>query len=236
LSPGDWLEESRRRLRARGFNLVGVADAARFDAGAPPGLRLTDAAPWVRSAVLVASGGRGLWEALPPRNLAGAGSHPIDDHTRATLDPEAAYLAAAIPGARVRLLFPFDEPAPRVSFLRLAEEAGLGTTDTVLGLLLHPEFGPWVSLRACLITDLELPAAGRLRGFRPCDGCARPCLEVCPARVLNAYGWDHAACFEYRRRGPNCLEGCRPRIACPVGAMHRYGPDEMRHRQLAALD
>jgi epoxyqueuosine reductase QueG len=175
-----------------------------------------------------------LWEALPPGG-ASRRRHPVDDHTRATLDLEAAALAAALPQARFRTLFPFDDPAPRVSFLRLAEEAGLGTTDTVLGLLLHPEFGPWVSLRACLLTDLDLPAGGRLLDFRPCDGCPRPCLEACPARVLNAFGWDHAACFEYRRRGPNCLDGCSPRIACPVGAAHRYGPEEMRHRQLAAL-
>jgi hypothetical protein len=232
-----------------------VAEAARHDAGAPPGLRLADAAPWARSAILFASGGRALWEALPAGKGAGGDApdlagqrggdrppgagrdsrHPIDDHTRATLVPEPAALAAAFPGARSKLIFPFEEPTPRVSFLRLAEEAGLGTTDTVLGLLLHPEFGPWVSLRACLLTDVDLPADRRLRSFRPCEGCARPCLEACPARVLNFYGWDHSACFAYRRRGPNCLDGCGPRIACPVGASHRYGADEMRHRQLAAL-
>lgn len=238
-----WLAEAPGRLAARGFNLVGVTDARRFDAGAPAGHRLAAILPGARSAVIIASGGRAVWEAATRAGSTGPGwplpspgdPDPIDTLTRKTVSEEAARFAAAFPEARLRILYPFGERAATVSFARLAEEAGLGTADTVLRLLLHPRYGPWVSLRACLLTDLELPAGGRLESFRPCDGCPRPCLVACPAGVITAGGWDHTACFTYRRAGPNCLDGCAPRLACPVGAEHRYGPAEMRHRQLTAM-
>jgi hypothetical protein len=238
-----WLAEITQRLAARGFNLVGVADARLFDAGAPAGRRLAALFPAARSAVVIACGGRAVWEAatgahgtIPGCSLPSPGDpDPIDTFTGMTVSEEAARFAAAFPEARLRVVYPFGEQAATFSFTRLAEEAGLGTADTVLRLLLHPRYGPWVSLRACLLTDLDLPAGGRLESFRPCEECPRPCLNVCPAGVLTAGGWDHAACFAYRRAGPNCLDGCAPRLACPVGAEHRHGPAEMRHRQLAAM-
>jgi epoxyqueuosine reductase QueG len=243
MNPDVWVGDMTRRISGRGFNLVGVADAAAFDAAAPAGHRLRDLLPGARSAVMIAVGGRGLWGhatasgksmCLALQN-ATPDPDPIDRFTRDVVSAEAARFGTAFPSARLRVAYPFGDEAADVSFARLAEEAGLGSADTVLRLLLHPEYGPWVSLRACLLTDLELRRDGRLRDFRPCEGCRRPCLDVCPAGVVTPAGWDHDACFAYRLEGPNCLDGCEPRMACPVGAQHRFGPAEMRHRQIAAL-
>jgi hypothetical protein len=243
MNPDVWVGDMTGRFSARGFNLVGVADAAAFDSAASAGHRLRDLLPGARSAVMIGAGGRDLWGhatasgksmclALPN---ATPDPDPIDRFTWDVVSAEASRFGAAFPSAKLRVAYPFGDEAADVSFARLAEAAGLGSAETVLRLLLHPEYGPWVSLRACLLTDLALRREGRLRDFRPCEGCRRPCLDVCPAGVVTPGGWDHDACFAYRLKGPNCLDGCEPRMACPVGARHRFGSAEMRHRQIAAL-
>lgn len=242
--PHDWLDGVRERLSRRGFNLTGLVDAKRFDAWAPAGQRLEEVLSGARSAIMIAAGGRALWRAIAEesrssnRGRSGAGepgADPIDRFSEKTILEEAALIRGALPRARIAAAFPFGGGAEHLPYIRLAEHAGLGTSETVLGLLLHPEFGPWVSLRGCLITDLPLPASQPLDEFRPCEGCARPCLTTCPVTALTEAGWDHAACFSHRTSGPNCLDGCAPRIACPVGQQHRFGEEEMRHRQIAAL-
>lgn len=239
----EWAARARARLARRGFNLTGIVDARRFDGTAPPGQRLRDLLPEARSALVIAAGGRALWKALTRAHSPGAANRsaarsdpdPIDRFTESVVSAEVSRFGAAFPRARLRPLYPFGNEAAPVSFIRLAEEVGLGTADTVLRLLLHPEYGPWVSLRACLLSDVDFLPTGRLEAFRPCEGCARPCLEVCPVMALSPDGWDHVACFAYRAEAAHCLEGCAPRLACPVGRTHHPGPDEMRHRQLAAL-
>jgi epoxyqueuosine reductase QueG len=202
MNPDVWVGDMTRRISGRGFNLVGVADAAAFDAAAPAGHRLRDLLPGARSAVMIAVGGRGLWGhatasgksmCLALQN-ATPDPDPIDRFTRDVVSAEAARFGTAFPSARLHVAYPFGDEAADVSFARLAEEAGLGSADTVLRLLLHPEYGPWVSLRACLLTDLELRRDGRLRDFRPCEGCRRPCLDVCPAGVVTpgAPAWTSA--------------------------------------------
>ncbi|MEE8536541.1 MAG: hypothetical protein V3U86_12215 [Acidobacteriota bacterium] len=234
------LADMRNRLARRGFNLTGIVDSRRFDAEVPGGRRLGDILPGARSAMVIAAGGRALWDAISEERRkrgeeASATADPIDRFSEETIREEAGRLRRAFPDARFIATFPFKDAQEPLSYLSLAERAGLGTTDTVLRLLLHPVYGPWVSLRGCLITDLALPISEPLREFHPCEGCARPCLTPCPVTALTPAGWDHAACMSHRTAGPNCLDGCAPRLACPVGQEHAYGPEEMRHRQMAAL-
>ncbi len=234
------LADVRARLGQRGFNLTGIVDSRRFDAEVPGGRRLGEILPGARSAMVIAAGGRALWEAITEERRkrgeeTGAATDPIDQFSEKTIHEEVAWLRSFFPDSRFVATFPFKEAQKPLSYLSLAERAGLGTTDTVLRLLLHPVYGPWVSLRGCLITSLVLPVSQPLHEFRPCASCERPCLTPCPVTALTPAGWDHAACMGHRTSGANCLEGCAPRLACPVGQEHACGPEEMRHRQLAAL-
>lgn len=240
----DWLPDMKQRLTRRGFNLVGVCDVAAFDSSAPEGARLGESMPGARSAVVIGAGGRELWSEItgPGRRRSSEGGgrtadpDPIDRFTTLMISAETDRFHLTFPGAALRVLYPFGDATVPVSFLRLAEAAGFGTGDTVLRLLIHPVYGPWVSLRACLLTDRVLRPDRRLDDFRPCDRCPRSCLDVCPVGAISLSGWDHAACFDHRRSGSHCIDGCAPRLACPVGAEHRFGTDEMKHRQIAALD
>jgi hypothetical protein len=238
----DLLADSRHRLTAVGFNLWGITRIDDFDGAECRGCRLGDLDDGSVSAVVVGSGGRHLWERMQAQGLlpaaSGSGSwrrqcrQPIDAHARRMLDEEAALLRAR--GHEVCTVFPFDRGS--LSFQKLAEASGLGVISPVVGFLLHPAYGPWVSLHGALVFKTPLPPTGELRDFAPCTGCPAPCLGPCPVSVYE--GPNAPAhldrCARHRDAG-NCVTGCEVRRACPVGAEHRHGPMQESERQAAEL-
>ncbi len=136
-------------------------------------------------------------------------------------DPLNRWSERVIGGLARRLggtaLFPFGGP-PWSPFLAWARRSGRAWTSPV-GLLVHETQGLFVSYRGALALPhrLELGAAGA----RPCEACARPCLDACPAGALTGAGYDVPACRDWLETaaGGDCLSrGCAVRRACPVGA------------------
>ena len=219
-----------------GFNLVGSGSAARFDERSPEGYSLSGAVKLSgpRTVVMIGSGGPGFWRTFKktpstadPDELRRAGGS-IDSYSTMVVPRLAEIVGAA--GAECEVLYPFGRPTQTVSFRRLAEHCGFGTADTVLGTVIHPEFGPWVSLRGALVTDLKLPETPRLEGYDPCTGCARPCVEACPIGTYDSGSWDFASCVRYRLFESGCPTGCLSRLACVVGRDERYSAEEYGYR------
>ncbi len=70
--------------------------------------------------------------------------------------------------------------------------AGLG----VMGknnLLITPQYGPRVRLRALLL-NLPLQCTGPLDGFAPCDGCDGPCMQACPREAFHGGSYQRNRC------------------------------------------
>ena len=206
-------------LAPAGLNAIGVADGARWQAQLPG----------CRSVVVVGSGGPALfaafqrWLAAAPERLQ-EHAHPLDAFV-------AAHLSAVDPpgwqGAADRRWAPCAADGPRVDFRRLAVDAGLGWLSRT-GLLLHPEHGLWLGLRAALFTTAELAPTGPLTGPGPCGGCPAPCMQACPGGAMvrsptpgNPSAWDWQACRDFRVDQP-CRARCDVRNACPEGAASRY--------------
>ncbi|HZN40955.1 MAG TPA: hypothetical protein VFD82_19270 [Planctomycetota bacterium] len=228
------LVEAKRQAASTGLNLFGIVDAERFDAWQPLEQRTTTMLPDCGTIIVLGSGGR-----AHPRNF----SHP-DARIVHGMSPQdlIAFERAAAQGlaamlhcrsVRCRLVEPVA--GQRLNFVRLAEAAGFGTVSPVSGLLLHPEFGPWVSVRAALLLDGRpfgpVTDASITDLFQPCCNCARPCLTACPVSVHDGLGNQNLArCAEHRHQG-GCVSGCSSRRACPVGAEHRdqIGPDVHRY-------
>lgn len=125
-------------------------------------------------------------------------------------------------------MFPFTGP-PWLPFLRWAQRAE-PLYPSPLGMLIHPDWGLWHAWRGALTfrERLELPTQDRRPS--PCDTCVeKPCLTACPVKAFTSQGYNVAACVAHveSARGTDCIEeGCRARRACPIGAAHRYGPDQ----------
>lgn len=117
-------------------------------------------------------------------------------------------------GAEAR--FPFGGP-PWQPFTAWARASGQAWESPV-GLLVHARLGLFVSYRGALAFEALLPLPPPTT--RPCDTCARPCLDACPAGALGPAGYDVPACHAFLDTAAGCAcytRGCAVRRACPVG-------------------
>jgi hypothetical protein len=229
--------ELGRALAPFGLNLIGVATPAAYDALVPASHRLPRCEA-TRSLVVIGNGGGAFWAAYRAHVEAHPGhadrAHPLDDFTTAVVEAQVVPVMERL-GITGALHLPHRETTPPVSFVHLAEAAGLGRRS-LLGVLVHPEYGPWMALRAALFVDVALSAPRPAAGFDPCPSCAaRPCITACPAdAVSHPAGWDVPRCVGFRvdRADANpCVDRCSARVACVYGRAHRYPDDALAHHQ-----
>lgn len=86
--------------------------------------------------------------------------------------------------------------------------AGLGCLGRN-NLLLTPQYGPRLRLRAILI-EADLPSSGPV-DFDPCQSCSAPCLEACPQNAFAAQIYTPTAYGQTQLPGRS---GSYNRLAC----------------------
>jgi hypothetical protein len=207
------------QIEAAGFTVLG---------GFVPDRR--DDVPAVRSGqltgylALIGNAGPGMFEAFArARNPE---HDQLDDWCMDVLGGLAAANSA-------RAVYPWDRPY--LPFQKWASKADAGRPSP-LGMNIHPEYGLWYGLRAAFLLA-EDPGLRQkhMHLDHPCDTCKyKPCLQACP---VNAFTKDPrnpyavTECVKYLRSndGKTCLEqGCRARMACPVGKKHAYSARQIQ--------
>jgi epoxyqueuosine reductase QueG len=223
----------REELRGTGLNAFGVADVGAWDAAAGPERQSQVLLPGTTSILVVGSGGRELWQAMladlrdHPDRLANE-AHPLD----AFVERQVRKADAALPGGVPRRWFFAAATAEvHLDFRALAHLAGLGRRSR-LGLLLHPEYGVWLGLRAaCFLASPQAAGAaatGPVAGD-PCAGCAAPCIPACPGEAFVEGHWNVDRCSAFHAAAPTCSASCAARSACIVAPEHRYDADAYRY-------
>jgi epoxyqueuosine reductase len=77
--------------------------------------------------------------------------------------------------------------------------AGLGVIGNN-NLLITPQLGPRVRLRALLLdTEVETPSRP-LGGFAPCEGCLEYCRKACPQSAFASGSYDRLLCERQMHR------------------------------------
>jgi hypothetical protein len=146
------LASLRGALASGGLDLFAPLSAAAFDALAPPVWRTADVCPTAASVVVIGSGGRAFFErATAAPEWRDGNADPLDAYTRRTVH-EALSVAGLAPA--VVALYCDARDGAFMPMIALAEAASLGCTGRI-GLLIHPEYGPWVSLRAVAYLAVE---------------------------------------------------------------------------------
>jgi hypothetical protein len=126
---------------------------------------------------------------------------------------------------------------PMLNFIELGKVAGIAG-PSILGVTVHPEYGPWIAFRAALLLDEALDSPGEALGFDPCPDCtARTCIPACPVGAVSSdSGWDIPKCLTHRVEvEPDCTPRCHARAGCVLGPEHRYPDDELAYHQMRAL-
>lgn len=202
------LAELTAEAEANGLFVSGLAPLAPED-GLPARFR---------SVALLSPEEPGFWPLFSASPEAQDGApHPLDRWSRRVIGRMACALGA-------KAAFPFGGP-PWRPFTGWARRSGRAWPSPV-GFLVHEQAGLWISYRGAIALVEEVPITV---ATRPCDICPAPCRTACPVGALTESAYDVAACHTFLDRGPDCLQGCRVRRACPIGAGRREAAQSAFH-------
>ena len=217
------LERVRAQLEQRGLNLTGGLPPEEYDALVSEAWQTRAIAPDCRGVLVVGNAGRALWPRFREAPEFALRRNPLDRYTARALHEVARECE---PRASVAL-YTEKRNEQYLPMIRLAERAGFGTPGRV-GVLLHPVYGPWISIRAILYLPIPVPFA-EPAPFDPCTGCPAPCATACHGDVIGPDGVDVVGCFRTKVLKRPCRAACDARSACVVGPEHAFPPDQIAH-------
>ena len=217
-------------LARAGLNLAAVFDCNDVPDKVERALQTLAPAPRaLPQLLLLGAYGRRSWEALAESG--GGGDDPVDAYS---LKVARRFVAEHLGAVRTHFLYPGDFPLPLQS---LGEALGW-SHPSPLGLGIHPEYGLWFAWRAAFLADTRLTPTPRRTTRSPCLDCAdKPCIATCPARAVHAaQPFGLRACAGHRLApDSSCAATCLSRLACPVGAAHRYSEEQFAYHSQRAL-
>ena len=148
------------------------------------------------------------------------GGGVMDAWTKRVVDPLAEDLGATA-------LYPFEKPYQ--PFQQWARAAGIGH-QSPLGLNIHNSYGLWHAFRAALLFPVAFDLPRGSAGAHPCETCEdKPCLHACPVSAFDGTSYNVEACATHLHGENTCMgNGCKARLACPVGRDFIY---ELPQRQ-----
>jgi epoxyqueuosine reductase len=229
----------RAALLPAGLNLIAALPMQRYDGDVPERYQLRKRYAAGKSLIVIGNGGGEFWDGFRRCCAAQLGfferaPHPLDRYTVDVIERQVRPLLARA-GVIGHVLYPFRFEADPVSFVHLGAVAGLGARSR-LGVLVHPEYGPWIAMRAAVLLESEVDPTP-VAPFDPCGTCTdQPCIGACPAAAISDRGWDVPACTSHRLATEgNCADRCHARWHCAYGRAHRYPEDALAYHQGRAL-
>jgi epoxyqueuosine reductase len=231
------LSDITNALAPYGFNLIGTTTVTAYEALVPQQYHVASLLPEAKTLVVIGNGGGQFWQGFRAYcnnhpDFLQMREHPLDDYTVEVLEETLTPIFTKL-GVTHRYCYPFRFWSEPVSFMHMARAAGLAG-PSILGVTIHPAYGPWIALRVAVLVDQELHAEPVAAGFNPCPTCTeRACISACPANAISVEkNWDIHACVQHRLRvTTDCVDYCRARFDCVYGREHRYPLDELQYHQ-----
>ena len=177
-----------------------------------------------QTAELVGNVGSGLWAAFSTSNE--FSDDLPDPLNRWTINVVERAVQQGGAGLVREVRYPFgDRVWPFQAYARQA----MGISQSPIGLLIHRKYGLWTAFRAVIVFNRPFAGCNPPEHVSPCDSCfEKPCLNTCPIEAFTSDGYDYPSCKQHvaSERGQDCyFNGCRARLACPVGREHHYLPE-----------
>lgn len=220
-----WQKLSERIAQAAGeagFDLVLPFGVAHYNANAPDVERLADFGRPNALGILFGNTRR-LWpaftRAFEQEPEISTAAQPLDTYAVQRL---RGILASATQ-LRQELTFSHVTQPRAFPIQRLAERIGLAALSPS-HLLIHPQYGPWLALRAIAVVDLDGPTEPPPLPERPCQNCSAPCVAALEHAVaVSGIPLSSAAVVAHADAW------IAVRDACPVGPSARYGPNQLAY-------
>lgn len=194
-----------------------------------------DPAHRYRQLILIGHAGKTLWDSVKASGI--ESENPIDDFSVGTV---GQWLATHCPDRVHQIIYPGDKQNVPVGLQALGKLAGWHRPSPLM-IGIDERWGTWFAYRVALLADIDLEPTAPVRGASPCARCAeRFCAAACPAGALDGAAFALDKCVAWRKRPDSpCRTTCLARLACPVGAEHRYEEAQIRHtysRSLQAIE
>lgn len=191
--------------------------------------RHCDPARRYRQLILIGHAGTRLWDAVQASGI--RSEDPIDEFSVRSVEQ---WLATHCAGHAREIIYPGPIP---LGLQALGKIAGWHHASPFM-VGINAVWGTWYAYRVVVLTDTALPPSPPLRGESPCERCAEHfCIASCPAGALNGGSLALERCVGYRRQAASrCHATCVARLACPVGSVHRYCGEQMRHSYSRSLN
>jgi cyanocobalamin reductase (cyanide-eliminating) / alkylcobalamin dealkylase len=224
LSWQEAMELLRQRLADTGIDLLQPFSIGWYNQGVDESLRLPDFGRSSSFGVLVANS-RALWPAFLDAAAANAGlvraPHPIDQYVQG----QVLEAIDALSPCHWEVRWEYEEPPRRVAMQRLAEVIGFANLSPA-HLCVHPKYGPWVSLRAVIVVDVEGPSEQPPPLKSSCPECATHCGALLEAALAASPHFESA---ESATVAANWRPWVSVREACSTGDCYRFYDDQIRY-------
>ena len=218
-------------LTGQGLNLWAVLDIETLPGDVYSLLsKACDEVSGYRQLLLMGHGGRRLWEVVSPMVERGAVADPIDTFTNTAL---IRFFAEVLPGVAYCIVYPGSSLVP---LQQLGKLVGWHH-DSPVKVGVNAQWGSWFAYRALVLVDASLPVTPKIESVPPCSVCRdKVCLNACPGRAVTARAFDVNRCIAYRKLDEGqCRARCMARLACPVGAEHRYSDAQLTYHYGCSL-
>lgn len=171
------------------------------------------------ASVIVIGNTRALWPHIDRfvRQSPTPVSDPVDMYVEQVIGAATAGVAQV-----VDVRYSHEPPPRRVAIQRLAHVAGLAWLSPS-HLCIHPEFGPWLALRAAIVFDQPSPAP--VAEPQPLCDCATHCLP----KLQQALAVGQANSADVTEHWQDWLA---MRDACPIGRQHRYSDEQIEYHYI----
>lgn len=220
-------------LNHAGLNLQAVFNLDALPPDIVAGLRACcDPAHCYRQLILIGHAGKTLWASLKASGI--ASEDPVDDFSVKTVEQ---WFAEQFAGNRCAVIYPGDD-APDLQ--RLGQLAGWHCPSP-LGIGINEDWGTWFAYRVVVLSDTDLEPSARKESASPCNRCVeKACIVSCPGDALESGALELGKCISYRTQPQSsCRASCLARVSCPVGTVHRYCDEQIRHtysRSMKAIE
>ena len=221
-------------LTEHGLNLFAVFDCSKLPAELQEQLanEAIQLANYPRL-VLIGNGGGSIWHALQAAQI--DDPDPMDTFSQQVVNQ---FIEEYLDNAPSQILYP---GSTNVSLIRLGSLAGW-SHPSPLGLGINSKYGLWFAYRALFVTTADIPptalVSDEVTPASPCESCVdKPCISACPAGAVNsAEPFNIASCYGHRLAArSSCADRCLSRLACPIGAEHRYPLPQIQYHYNRSL-
>lgn len=220
------------KCKPRGLNIFKTVAASTADAAIKSPIKTGLLQAGAKSVVVIANYGGEMWKALQADIEINHGQYaditdPVDLFSSTAIEAAAEELRRK--GIAVYTAYPWrQEAGGYLPFQAWGVSAGMGSMS-IVGVVVHPEYGSWNSFRGALILDAEIEPDASLDGFDPCADCKAPCIAACPAGAISKSGCNVQKCLGARLFDSRCECLCSAREACVFGIEHKFHRDEITY-------